>query len=425
MKKPQNNNNLPKGWRKVKLGEIAQNFDSKRIPLSSMQRAKMHGEYPYYGAAEIVDYINDYIFDGLYLLIAEDGTVITNGNKPMLQLVSGKFWVNNHAHIIRGKNDLETKYLFYALKNTPIIPYVTGAVQLKLTQENLNKIEIPYSEDEKLRHRIVNILSAFDDKIELNNKIIETLEQMAQEIFKEWFIEFNFPVSSVNSEKLRVNSEKLKSLGYKDAGGKFVDSELGKIPEGWKVGYLGDEIYSEIIKPGIKKFEREKIYLATADVVKNEVVNEKTKISYNNRPIRANMEPILNSVWFAKMINTYKVLFFFEGNKDDIERYILSTGFMGIKALRNMQYYLYLFVNSEKFHQIKDTLVQGAVQEAITNTNVKQIKFFIPPTDLINKFNEKIDLIFIRSYQLKKENQKLAALSDLLLPKLMSGEMEV
>ena len=79
---------------------MVENFDSKRIPLSSIQRAKMKGKYPYYGAAGVIDYINDYIFDGLYLLIAEDGTLTSNGDKPMLQLVNGKFWVNNHAHVI-------------------------------------------------------------------------------------------------------------------------------------------------------------------------------------------------------------------------------------------------------------------------------------------------------------------------------------
>ncbi|MGC9067277.1 MAG: restriction endonuclease subunit S, partial [Minisyncoccia bacterium] len=88
-------------------------------------------------------------------------------------------------------------------------------------------------------------------------------------------------------------------------------------------------------------------------------------------------------------------------------------------------YYLYLFINSEKFHQLKDTLVQGAVQEAITNSNAKQIKILIPPVDLINKFNEKVEPFLIKAYKLKKENQTLSALRDLLLPKLMSGEIRI
>jgi type I restriction enzyme S subunit len=98
---------------------------------------------------------------------------------------------------------------------------------------------------------------------------------------------------------------------------------------------------------------------------------------------------------------------------------------MGIQALRNIQYYLYLFINSKEFHQIKDTLVQGAVQEAITNTNVKQVKFFIPSLNLLHEFNKKVEPLLIKAYKLKLENQKLAATRDLLLPKLMSGEIRV
>jgi type I restriction enzyme S subunit len=400
----ENKNSLPAGWRKVKLGEIIKNFDSKRTPLSSIQRARMKGEYPYYGAAGIIDYIYDYIFDGQYLLIAEDGTLTSIGDKPMLQLVNGKFWVNNHAHVIRGKDDLETKFIFYALSTISITPYITGAVQPKLTQENLNNIEILYPNDRTRREKIVDILSAFDEKIELNNKIIKTLEEMAQAIFKEWFVKFKFP-----------GCEKTK----------FVDSELGKIPEGWKIGHLGDGVCSEIIKPGIEKFDGEKIYLATAAVNETEIVSNSTKITYEKRPIRANSQPKLNSIWFAKMINTYKVLFFFDGNRHDIDKYILSTGFMGIEALKNTQYFLYLFINTKNFHHKKDTLVQGAVQEAITNTNIKQIKILIPPEYLIDRFNENIESLIVKIYKCKAENQKLSVLRDLLLPKLMKGQLKV
>ena len=164
-----------KTWRTVRLGDVASNFDSKRRPLSSMQRASMRGIYPYYGAAEVFDHINDYIFDGLHLLVAEDGTVTTNDGRPVLQLADGKFWVNNHAHIIKGEDDEETKYLYYALSIIGINPYVTGAVQLKVTQQNLNNIEISYPGKIE-RQKIVRTLSAFDEKIENNNRIIKALK---------------------------------------------------------------------------------------------------------------------------------------------------------------------------------------------------------------------------------------------------------
>jgi type I restriction enzyme S subunit len=137
------------------------------------------------------------------------------------------------------------------------------------------------------------------------------------------------------------------------------------------------------------------------------------------------MQPILNSIWFAKMINTYKVLFFFKGNEEDIDKFILSTGFMGIKALNEFEYFLYLFINSKRFHKIKDTLVQGAVQEAVTVVNVKNIQIVLPSSEILTKFNQLVEPLITKAYKLKKENQILASLRDLLLPKLMSGEVRI
>jgi len=133
---------IPKGWGVGKLGEIAENFDSKRVPLSSRERDPIKGKFPYYGAASIMDYINKYIFDGVYLLMGEDGTVIDDNEHPILQYVWGRFWVNNHAHVLRGKGVFPTEYLFVLLKNMNIKHIVTGAVQPKINQANLNSIKI-------------------------------------------------------------------------------------------------------------------------------------------------------------------------------------------------------------------------------------------------------------------------------------------
>jgi len=409
------NNNLPKGWRKVKLGEFLE-----INPSVKLERGK---EYPYIDMADVQPFSQISQWSKLKVFRGsgskfEDGDTIfaritpclENGKIAYIKNLNGPGFGSTEFFVLRGKNGISDSRFVYYLSLTHKVrklaeqSMIGASGRQRVEREAFEQIEVVIPEDINEQKRIADILSSFDDKIELNNKIIKTLEEMAQEVFKEWFVRFRFP-------------------GWQKV--KFVNSELGKIPDGWEVGYLGDEIYSEIIKPKVKKFEGEKIYLATADVEKNEIVNEKTKISYNNRPIRANMEPVLNSIWFAKMINTYKVLFFFEGNKEDIERYILSTGFMGIYALKNMQYYLYLFINSKEFHQIKDTLVQGAVQEAITNTNVKQIKFLIPPVNLLDEFNKKVEPLLIKAYKLKKENQTLAALRELLLPKLISGEIRV
>lgn len=131
---------VPEGWEVKRLGDIAENFDRRRKPLSKMQRAEMQGEYPYYGAAKVFDYVNDFIFDGEYLLLAEDGSVITPERGPILQLVNERFWPNNHTHILRGKTPVSTHFLYLALSLVDISPYITGAAQPKITQENMNRI---------------------------------------------------------------------------------------------------------------------------------------------------------------------------------------------------------------------------------------------------------------------------------------------
>lgn len=150
--------NLPDGWRLGTVSDIIQLHDSKRVPLSGAERDKMAKNYPYYGATSLMDYVDNYLFDGIFLLLGEDGTVVDSLGFPILQYVFGQFWVNNHAHIITGKEgfSVEELYLFFSLTNIKSI--VTGAVQQKVSQQNLKKVPaiIP-SKD---------ALSAFDELIQ-------------------------------------------------------------------------------------------------------------------------------------------------------------------------------------------------------------------------------------------------------------------
>lgn len=133
---------LPAGWSRGHLGDYIEILDSVRVPLSGRQRKDRQGNYPYYGAASVMDYIDDYLFDGIYLLMGEDGSVIQQDGTPVLQYVWGKFWVNNHAHVLRGCNGFSTEQLLLHLRRSNIAAYVTGAVQLKLNQKNMKQIEV-------------------------------------------------------------------------------------------------------------------------------------------------------------------------------------------------------------------------------------------------------------------------------------------
>lgn len=143
---------LPDGWRIGTVGEIIEIHDSKRIPLSGADRAKMEKKiYPYYGAASLMDFVDNYIFDGKYLLLGEDGTVVDDAGYPILQYVWGQFWVNNHAHILTGRLGYDVESLYMLFKQTPVKSIVTGAVQPKISQANLRSIQVVIPPEYNLR----------------------------------------------------------------------------------------------------------------------------------------------------------------------------------------------------------------------------------------------------------------------------------
>ena len=131
---------IPEGWEVTTLGKYAVNFDSKRVPLSKNERAQRQGPFPYYGATGVIDYIDNYLFDGIYLLIGEDGSVVRENGLAVTQYVWGKFWVNNHAHVLQGKRPVSTEQLYLYFHFESVTPYVTGAVQPKLSQGRMNNM---------------------------------------------------------------------------------------------------------------------------------------------------------------------------------------------------------------------------------------------------------------------------------------------
>ena len=133
---------MPDDWHLGTFSEIIEFHDTKRVPLSNRERANLKKFFPYYGATSIMDYVDKYIFDGVYLLISEDGTVADSKGFPILQYVDGRFWVNNHAHIVTGKNGFTVEILYLLCSLTNIKSIITGAVQQKISQSNLKKVPV-------------------------------------------------------------------------------------------------------------------------------------------------------------------------------------------------------------------------------------------------------------------------------------------
>ena len=128
------------------LGNLVNIYDNIRKPLSSNER-KGNKTYPYYGATQIIDYVDDYIFNGEYILLAEDGSVINDDETPVIQFITGKNWVGNHAHVLNSNGSLNLYSLYFILQTTNVKEAITGAVQLKINQENLKKININLPND--------------------------------------------------------------------------------------------------------------------------------------------------------------------------------------------------------------------------------------------------------------------------------------
>lgn len=210
-------------WFERPLGEVTCNHDGKRKPVKESERKK--GPYPYYGASGIVDYVDGYLFDGRYLLIAEDGENLRTRQTPIAFMADGKFWVNNHAHIVTGKEEVTTEYLHYFLQHADVQSYLTGAVMPKLTQGNLNRIPVRYPEPD-YQKQIVQILSFLDRKIDLNRHINQTLEAMAQAIFKSWFVDFD-PVKA-KIAAIEQGEDPLRAAMSAISG--KTDAELDQMP---------------------------------------------------------------------------------------------------------------------------------------------------------------------------------------------------
>ena len=182
-----------------------------------------------------------------------------------------------------------------------------------------------------------------------------------------------------------------------------------KLPNSWIETNLGDKEYFEILPSGINKFSGEKEYLSTESIKKTKIEKVECKISYKNRPSRANMQPGLNSVWFAKMKSTLKVYSFDEKNKEEVERYILSTGFAGIKINEQLVdiRYLRAYLLTPNFNSIKDSYCSGATQKAIGNEKIAKIKILLPPLEI----QKQIVAILERAERLRDKRKRANELS--------------
>ncbi len=179
--------------------------------------------------------LDSYIFDGEHLLIAEDGENLRTRQTPIAFRACGKFWVNNHAHIVMGNERASTRYLEYAVLASDITSYLTGAVMPKLTQGNMNRIEVPCPPRD-VQDQIVGVLGSLDDRITLLRETNATLEAIAQAIFKSWFVDFD-PVRAKQEGRAPEGMDEATAALFPDS---FEESALGLVPRGWRYSTVGE-----------------------------------------------------------------------------------------------------------------------------------------------------------------------------------------
>lgn len=157
---------IPLAWRVCGLDDVVENLDKKRIPLKQADRAQRAGEYPYYGASGIIDWVDDFIFDGEFILLGEDGENVISRNLPLAFRASGKIWVNNHAHVFKAKEGHDTLFLVELLESLDYSHLASGTAQPKITQQALRQLRFavpPLAEQE----RIGSILDSMESKIRM------------------------------------------------------------------------------------------------------------------------------------------------------------------------------------------------------------------------------------------------------------------
>lgn len=357
------------GWRVIPLGELTENHDAQRIPVK--ERDRKPGAYPYYGASGIVDHVDQYIFDGEYLLIAEDGENLRTCQTPIAFLARGRFWVNNHAHIVRGNSEADTRFLMYALRNADIGGYLTGSTMPKLTQGNMNRIPIlapPLSE----QRAIAGVLGALDDKIELNRRMNETLEAIAQAEFRRMMEEGG--VSTVGDE---------------------FDLTMGQSPPGNTYNETGDGIpfFQGRIDFGFR-YPTERVFCTAP-----------TRFANTGDTLVSVRAPV-GSVNMAA------------------GKCCVGRGVAAVRHKSGSRSYTYYFMRSlePEFARFE---AEGTVFGSINKDGFQGLECLAPPVEAIAAFEKFAFPIDQKIENNENESRTLTTIRDALLPKLLSGAVRV
>lgn len=399
------------------LGEVTNNYDNVRIPLSVKQRETIAKKYRYYGAQGVIDYVDNYLFDGEYILVAEDGENLKSQKNNICNFVTGRFWVNNHAHIINASNGHDTKYLYYKLSLVNFRNYVTGSAQPKLTKDNLNSIVL-HLHRESEQQKIAAVLSALDAKIDCNNRINAELEAMAKTLYDYWFVQFDFPFDFA-AGKPAPNGKP-----YKSSGGKIVYNPTLKreIPAGWKDSNILAVAY--LLGGGTptkKKTEywHGDIPFFTPTDADGAIFKFSTADSITEEGLKKSSTKLFakNTVFITARGSVGKLVLAGVDMAMNQSCYALS-------AKPGISHTYLFFLAKELIHHL-EVKSSGSVFDSIVSNDIEFTRLAIPDTTVVEKYAAVVEPAFKRIAANTQENQHLTKLRDWLLPMLMNGQVTV
>lgn len=368
--------------KKYRFDEVTINFDKKRIPLSSAQREKRQGTFRYYGAQGVIDHVDDYIYDGTYLLIAEDGENLKSKKQNIAQVVDGQFWVNNHAHIVQGNKQSDTRFLCYLINSMDLSGYVTGSAQPKLSQANLNAItlSLPTLVEQK---RIVEYLYMLDQKIDVNRQINDNLLEQMQALYKSWFVDYRPFGGVMPTSWTQTGIYSLANIIY---GAPFASKQFNTEGNGRPIIRIRD-LKDQQFATYTTEVHPKGYLLHPGDIV--------VGMDGEFRPyIWGNDEAWLN-----------QRVCVFENKRPNGKAFLYFT----IKPL--------LFAIEQT--QVATTVIH------IGKKDFDAFEIMLPDTELLDAFDVITTPMVEQIVSNSIENKRLAIMRDALLPKLMSGEINV
>ncbi len=389
---------VPEGWEIKPLSDVTHNLDGKRVPLKSTDRALRQGQYRYFGASGVIDYVDDYIFDGEYILLGEDGENVISRVLPLAFKVSGQFWVNNHAHVMQPTSGNDIGYICEFLESLDYSIIASGSAQPKVTQGELKKVKVhipPLPEQQK----IAKILTSVDEVIEKTQAQINKLKDL----------------------KIGMMQELLTNgIGHAE----FKDSPVGRIPAEWEVKPLSQLALK--ISDGIHSTPKYTdslgyYFINGNNLKKGEVIfGKNTKFvsweEYNKHKKDLGKNTILMSI-----NGTIGNLAYYEGEKVVLGK---SAAYISLKEEQSRGFIFYL-LQSERIKAFYDLELTGSTIRNLSLRAIKETPIALPSTD------EQIEITKILSSfdaNIKLKNERLISLQNTkkaLMQDLLTGKVRV